>query len=163
MGRSSPRKPQSRLRVQLYIAASVAILAGTALGLATKVAPAAAPGETVTAQLTLCRENRQPDCVIDGDTVRIAGDRVQVADIDAPDLYRTHCPREQALAEKAAHRLLQLLNAGPIQLAPYDDRDRDYYGRKLRVLQRDGRSLGAILVNEGLAVPWTGARQSWCP
>jgi endonuclease YncB( thermonuclease family) len=30
------------------------------------------------------------------------------------------------------------------------------------VLVRDGRSLGDILVSEGLARTWSGRRQPWC-
>ena len=55
----------------------------------------------------------------------------------------------------------ELLNAGPFELAPYE-RDEDQYGRKLRIVMRDGQSLGQLLVAEGLAHPWGGARRGWC-
>ena len=59
-----------------------------------------------------------------------------------------------------------LLNAGPFTLAPWPQtgpqRDRDRYGRLLRVVTRDGESLGATLVREGLAEAWQGRRGSWC-
>ena len=55
----------------------------------------------------------------------------------------------------------QLLNAGAFELQPYE-RDEDQYGRKLRIVTRDGRSLGQILVAEGLARTWDGARHPWC-
>jgi endonuclease YncB( thermonuclease family) len=42
------------------------------------------------------------------------------------------------------------------------ERDADRYGRKLRVVTRNGRSLGDILVAEGLARRWDGRRRSWC-
>ena len=38
----------------------------------------------------------------------------------------------------------------------------DIYGRKLRILSRDGHSLGDVLVDEGLAHVWDGSRHSWC-
>src|SRR5437762_4160411 len=41
-------------------------------------------------------------------------------------------------------------------------RDEDRYGRKLRTVERNGRSLGEILIAEGLARRWGGARHSWC-
>jgi endonuclease YncB( thermonuclease family) len=41
-------------------------------------------------------------------------------------------------------------------------RDEDAYGRKLRVLERNGRSLGMVLVEEGLAHRWRGYKESWC-
>ena len=41
-------------------------------------------------------------------------------------------------------------------------RDEDQYGRKLRMVTRDGRSIGEVLVGEGLARRWEGSRRSWC-
>jgi endonuclease YncB( thermonuclease family) len=54
-----------------------------------------------------------------------------------------------------------LLAAGPFELRMLG-RDVDRYGRKLRVVVRDGRSLGDQLVAEGLARTWTGRREPWC-
>ena len=51
---------------------------------------------------------------------------------------------------------------GPFDLAGYGSRDRDRYGRLLRVVTRRGRSLGQELVTEGLAEGWKGRRSSWC-
>ena len=42
------------------------------------------------------------------------------------------------------------------------EQDEDRYGRKLRVVVRDGWSLGETLVSEGLARRWTGRRLPWC-
>jgi endonuclease YncB( thermonuclease family) len=66
-----------------------------------------------------------------------------------------------ALGERAKGRLLELINAGPFELVRYD-RDEDQYGRKLRIIKRDGRSIGDTLIVEGLARRWDGARRSWC-
>ena len=41
-------------------------------------------------------------------------------------------------------------------------RDTDVYGRQLRVVTRDGQSLGMLLVAEGLAHVWDGGKRSWC-
>jgi endonuclease YncB( thermonuclease family) len=53
------------------------------------------------------------------------------------------------------------MNAGPIELRQ-QGRDRDRYGRLLRTVHRDGRSLGDRLVEEGLARPWRGRSEYWC-
>jgi endonuclease YncB( thermonuclease family) len=55
-----------------------------------------------------------------------------------------------------------LLNAGPFEVLYTGGRNTDPYGRKLRVLERDGKSLGSILVSEGLAHIWDGSKHSWC-
>ena len=36
------------------------------------------------------------------------------------------------------------------------------YGRSLRVLTRNGQSIGDMLVAEGLGPTWTGRREPWC-
>ena len=101
------------------------------------------------------------NCVIDGDTFRHNGQKIRIADIDAPEVRDFKCGSEKLLGDRATLRLRELLSAGPFELASID-RDEDAYGRKLRVVRRDGQSLGAQLVEEGLARRWTGARRSWC-
>jgi micrococcal nuclease len=110
----------------------------------------------------LCTSARQQNCVVDGDTIRHGGVKIRLADIDAPEVFSPQCAGEAALGQRATERLLQLINAGPFVLVRRGSRDEDRYGRKLRVLERDGRSLAATLVAEGLARPWDGARRSWC-
>ena len=68
---------------------------------------------------------------------------------------------EADLGDKATKRLAALMNGGAFELQVID-RDRDRYGRKLRVLVRNGRSLGDQLVAEGLARTWEGRRRPWC-
>ena len=100
--------------------------------------------------------------VIDGDTFETGGLRVRVADIDTPEV-RGRCAYEIALAARATARMRALLAAGPFELHPLvDGRDEDVYGRKLRIVTRDGRSLGDVLVAEGLARTWSGRREPWC-
>ena len=42
------------------------------------------------------------------------------------------------------------------------DRDRDRYGRLLRLVMVNGESVGDTLVNEGLARWYEGGRKPWC-
>ncbi|WP_305097881.1 thermonuclease family protein [Croceibacterium aestuarii] len=105
------------------------------------------------------------NCVIDGDTFWYAGEKIRVADINAPEVGSPGCPREAALGAQATTRFLALLNAGPFTLAANADgtgRERDKYGRALRIVTRGGRSLGGTLVAEGLAEEWRGYRRDWC-
>jgi endonuclease YncB( thermonuclease family) len=55
-----------------------------------------------------------------------------------------------------------LMTAGPFTVTPTCGRDEDRDGRKLRLIERAGRSVGDALVAEGLARRWDGARRSWC-
>jgi endonuclease YncB( thermonuclease family) len=113
-------------------------------------------------QFTLCGRGNQVQCVVDGDTIHYAGLKVRLEDIDAPETYQYKCESELALGKRATNRLLELINSGPFELVNRGGRDEDRYGRKLRTIERGGRSLGEILVAEGLARRWDGARRSWC-
>src|SRR5687768_17610426 len=73
--------------------------------------------------------------VIDGDTFRLAGETIRIADIDTPEL-RARCPAEAVLARRATLRLEDLLAQGEFELGPIGGRDVDQYGRKLRVVTR---------------------------
>lgn len=109
--------------------------------------------------------------VVDGDTLTVRahvwlGQRVEVevrlAGIDAPEL-RGRCPRESELA-RAAQRTVEALVATPaVRLR--EVRHDKYGGRVLaRVETADGRDLGTVLVQRGLARRYEGGkREGWCP
>lgn len=125
--------------------------------------PAATVAQPVAVRpYSICSGSVRVHCVVDGDTIWHEGVKIRVADIDTPEVGDPKCASEAALGAKATKRMLQLVNAGPFQMQAWPGRDEDKYGRKLRVLVRDGRSLGDILVSEGLARTWTGRRQPWC-
>ena len=114
----------------------------------------------VSHQFILCRGARGT-CVVDGDTIWLAGENIRIADINTPEVSSPQCAAEARLGKRATLRLQRLLNAGPFQVRR-GVRDEDVYGRKLRTLHRDGQSLGAVLVAEGLAHEWRGFKESWC-
>lgn len=113
------------------------------------------------ALFALCQPGPRQTCVVDGDTFWLQGEKVRLADINAPETHGAGCPAEQQRGDTATRRLIALLNQGPFELSA-EGRDRDKYGRLLRVATRRGRSLGAQLVAEGLAEPWRGRRSDWC-
>lgn len=120
-----------------------------------------AAGEELQARFELCGKVRVT-CVVDGDTFWLDGVKVRIADIDTPEVSRPQCEQELALGNQATNRLVELMNAGPFELHTSGDRDEDRFGRKLRVVVRNGSSLGDQLVAEGLARKWTGRREPWC-
>ena len=119
------------------------------------------PEAAVTARFTLCHTGGGMNCVVDGDTAWINGVKIRVADIAAPETHPPRCRAEADLGDRATRRLSQLLNSGSFEMTTID-RDEDRYGRKLRILVRNGQSLGGILVNEGLARWYDGGRRPWC-
>lgn len=123
--------------------------------------PAEVVAEVPARSLPLCGSGGRNTCVIDGDTFWLDGTKIRIADINTPEIGSPGCPAEAELGHQAAERLSQILSSGGFSLAAAD-RDEDRYGRKLRVVMRDGISIGDTLVAEGLAHPWEGRRLDWC-
>ena len=109
----------------------------------------------------LCHIGGGYNCVVDGDTFHYHFTKIRIADIDAPETHPPRCAQEAELGRRATLRLQELLNQGPFTLEAID-RDRDQYGRQLKIVMRGGASLGERLVDEGLARRWTGHREPWC-
>lgn len=113
-------------------------------------------------KFTFCGEGSQRYCVVDGDTIRFAGTKIRVEDIDTPEIHDYKCESELERGLRAKSRLLELVNEGPFEIVSNGGDDVDQYGRKLRHLMRNGLSLGGLLVDEGLARRYAGGRRSWC-
>ena len=129
--------------------------------------PAGGGGEVVAASVAIsasfgsCKDGGGTNCVVDGDTIYLHGQKIRMADIDAPETHDYKCPSELERGEAAAQRLRALVNSGPLTLEAID-RDEDRYGRKLRIVKVGGTSVGETLVNEGLARWYEGGRKPWC-
>lgn len=161
------RRRERNLQLALLSAIAAGLLIGSGTFELSRSAPAVVSGASadglprINARFGLCHTGGGTNCVVDGDTFWVGGEKVRVADIDAPETHPPRCAEEARLGEAATLRLQALLNAGPVTLASVE-RDEDRYGRKLRVVERDGQSLGMTLVSEGLAREWEGARRGWC-
>lgn len=118
-------------------------------------------GQVVNASFAKCGIGPRYNCVIDGDTFYYQGQKIRLSGIDTPETHEPQCRQEAELGAAATRRFQELLNAGPFTLVA-TGRDEDRYNRKLRGVRRDGRSLGNVLVAEGLARPWMGRRMPWC-
>ena len=112
----------------------------------------------VAAALAVCAPGPRDNCVHDGDTVWLEGEKIRIVDIDTPEL-NGKCELERRLALRARNRLVELLNAGEFEIVRTG---RDRYGRTLAKLHRSGRSIGDQLVSERLARTWSGRREPWC-
>ena len=166
--RKKKRKPMGGF----WKLSGIGVAAGIVIGLALPYLPplpsvpqmigqTSSPSERGPAQFGLCFTGGGVNCVVDGDTFWMDGERIRIADIDAPETHPPRCAAEADLGQRATLRLRELLNDGPVELETAD-RDLDQYGRKLRIITRNGESLGLRLVQEGLARNWTGSRQPWC-
>jgi len=152
------------LLVSLYVAVEIWPWLETELSLPDL--PTATQNEASDAAYTYsfrpCGRPPHQTCVIDGDTFHLRGESIRIADIDAPETHPPRCSHEAMLGAEATDRLRALLSAGPFEMRRVGSRDEDRYGRKLRTVLRDGRSLRDTLVAEGLAREWGGRREPWC-
>ena len=100
--------------------------------------------------------------VVDGDTVRLAGQAIRLIGFDTPATYQAQCAAERDVGEAATARLRDLLAESSSAQLAYLPR-RDQYGRDLARLMLDGRDVADIMVSEGLARRYNeGQRRPWC-
>lgn len=131
-------------------------------GLVEPWGPLAMTPERVDEHFTRCGPGRGHACVIDGDTIKIGTRKIRIVGIDAPETHPPRCAGEAAKGEAATARLQALLNEGPFEMIGSRADAVDVYGRDLRVLKRDGRSIGAQLRDEGLVRRYSGTKLPWC-
>lgn len=131
------------------------------IGKSGQVQAAASDGTGQPASFSFCHVGAGYNCVVDGDTIWLKGEKIRIADIDAPETHDYRCASEKELGDRATSRLHDLLESGPITLRSID-RDEDNYRRKLRIVLVDGLSVGETLVGEGLARRYAGGRRPWC-
>jgi micrococcal nuclease len=118
--------------------------------------------EPLSATFSECKTAKRTNCIVDGDTFWFEGQKIRIADINTPEVSEPSCSAEARRGETAKRRLLDLMNAGQFSLAVAGPDDKDRYGRKLRVVMREGRSIGDTLIAEGLARRWGDASPTWC-
>jgi len=110
--------------------------------------------------------------VIDGDTIRVYNNKpdVRLVGFNAPETGNAQCAVERDLAVQATGKLLDLVKAGNLDYEPVkcscpagtEGTRFCNYKRGCGTLKSDGRDVGAILIAEGLAVPFVcGATR--CP
>jgi micrococcal nuclease len=117
--------------------------------------------DSVRASFSTCKWGGGTNCVVDGDTFYIGGEKVRIAGIDAPETHPPRCNYEARLGEQATEKLRALLNSGAVTMTSVD-RDRDVYGRLLRNVQVNGADVGAAMVASGVARDYGRGRHPWC-
>ena len=122
---------------------------------------AVARDDGVRANFSYCHTGGGTNCVVDGDTFWIGGQKVRIAGIDAPETHPPRCDYEARLGNAATEKLHELLNRGAVTMSRID-RDRDRYGRLLRNVQINGRDVGQALISAGVAREYGRGRRPWC-
>ena len=110
--------------------------------------------------------------VVDGDTVKVKVKiwlglyqevAVRIREIDAPEISQPKCPEEKELGQKAKAFLESVLTKQSTVNLTKISQDK-YGGRVDASLETtDGKDIGALLLKEGLALPYNGRKKkSWC-
>ncbi len=118
--------------------------------------------EPIEGRFVTCTGAQRINCVVDGDTFWYRAVKYRISDINTPEIGRPQCETERRLGLEAQVALLENLNGGGLTMERRERRDVDQYGRKLRVVLQDGRSVGDDLIARGLAHRWNGHKLNWC-
>ena len=115
--------------------------------------------------------------VIDGDTIRVDGKTVHLVGFVVPETYDAQCQAERDLGERAARRLRELVRAGRLEYSPVMcpcpaatlGKWFCNFARACGTLKTNGRDVGDILVEEGLAATYSCGKDGcskttrlWC-
>ena len=149
-----------RVLTILLGAAAAGLLGGAAWQWAGERAAAASHGGD-RASFAYCHTGGGTNCVVDGDTFWINGEKVRIAGIDAPETHPPRCEYEARLGNAATVKLHELLNSGAVTMTRID-RDRDRYGRLLRNVVVNGQDVGEAMISAGVAREYAGGRRPWC-
>lgn len=144
------------------------------VGVAKAAVPAARPavttaatgpltGENFSGKFYFCGTSGLDNCVMTGDTFWYKKTKIVLADIAAPRTDGAACQQERDRGFAAKVRLKDLLSSGRFDLETLKAQAAGGAPGVMRVATRNGRSLGSILVSEGLAKPRMARQQSWCP
>lgn len=101
----------------------------------------------------------------DGTNMRDMGDGAPfVSGYDTPETYRSKCDEELKLGEAAKRRMDELLSIPGIQVIDSGRFHKTSSRRPLVwVKLPSGRSVGNVMIAEGLARKWTpGYKANWC-
>jgi micrococcal nuclease len=111
--------------------------------------------------MPLCGSAGRIDCVVDGDTLWLDGEKIRIVNIDAPEV-KGRCRAESARAADATRALANLVANRPIRLVRQGE---DRYGRTLAAVVTPEGDVGQALVGRHLAARWHGRREpasTWC-
>ena len=141
----------------LIIALAIAVVA-IAIGAVTYSKYDAAAAARDAARFRQCY-NGGINCVLDGDTIYVDRQKVEIAGIEAPQIQDAGCGDEKTRGIDAAVRLAELLNSGKVSVSePF----RDGYGRTVQNVEVNGKDVGKAMLASHLVRDYIGKKRNYC-
>lgn len=142
--------------ILLFAAALAVVIVGISIATFPKDDPAAAARST---RFTQCYNADGPNCVFDGNTVRVGGSAFEIAGIEAPRIADADCAEERNRGIDSAVRLAALLNGGKIAVgSPFVDEQ----GRAVRTVTVDGSDVAKAMIDSESARKAGATATAWC-
>lgn len=154
-----------RLHSRDYLLGLQAFAVCVAIGAAVIYGPSLLP--SAPSQPLAVASERAPSVrlrIIDGDTYEVmeTGERIRQENIDTPETGgRERCPEEREAGERATAEARRLIHEAEYVSVRRSGRT-DRYGRTIGWVSVDGRDIGDVLIERGVARPWRGRREPWC-
>lgn len=101
-----------------------------------------------------CYNASGPNCVVDGGTIYVRGQKVQIAGIQAPGIQGARCDAERERGIDAAVQLAELLNKGVVTIAGPTGH--------AKIIEVDGSDVGEAMIARNLARRDLGEPANWC-
>jgi micrococcal nuclease len=122
-----------------------------------KTDPAAAAADTRFGQCY----NGGTNCVVDGGTIYVRGNKLAIAGIYAPQIQDARCDAERSKGIDASIMLAGLLNGGTVMVGPTFTDD---FGRSVRSVSVRGKDVGKAMIDAGAARKADPERKlkGWC-
>jgi micrococcal nuclease len=110
------------------------------------------------AQYGQCYNAPGSNCVLDGDTIYVDGQKVEIAGMSAPKIQGAQCDEERSRGIDSAVRLADLLNSGRVTLG---ESVREPDGQVRRKVEVNGNEVGVAMIDAGAARDY-GSSGGWC-
>lgn len=110
-------------------------------------------------QFLRCGIGDGSDCVVDGDTIRIDDQTVNIAGIEAPKVLGAQCDKEAQRGGQSVEKLLELLNSGKVTTGGNVTEADGQARTKVLV---NGADVATAMINAGAAREYGTITDGWC-
>jgi endonuclease YncB( thermonuclease family) len=119
------------------------------------------PADTAAmARFGQCYAAQGPNCVVDGDTIQMGRETIQIAALDTPRIEGYRCESERTAGIAAAVGLAQMLNTGRVTVG---EAFRDGGGRTVRKVMVNGQEVRDTMIERGLGRRYNpDSSKGWC-